>query len=80
MSTEEQLAINRLGGIPVEDCPRSDNLAIVLATYFSEHMDRPENDPENTDLGWGEWVLKKTDEALALIHAAVEKAAKKGGR
>lgn len=49
---------NVVGGIDVESGIGSDNLAIVLCTYFSEHAAWPENDPE-TDNGWGEWVEKR---------------------
>ena len=42
----------------------SDNLTIVLATYFSEHMERPEDDPEDTDFGWGRWVMERTEATI----------------
>lgn len=49
------------------DAWNSDNLAIVLASYFSRHIDRPGEDVDDTETGWGKWVLQKTDEALDLI-------------
>jgi hypothetical protein len=55
-------------------CDPSDNLSIVLCTYFSQHCDRPEDDEENEDNHyWGDWVCQKCDEALDRISAAVEK-------
>lgn len=67
-----QTSLNRIGGVDLEDCPGSDNLAIALATYFSGHIDRPDPDPDTED-GWGEWVLAKTNEALRRIAEEVEK-------
>jgi hypothetical protein len=55
-----------LGGSSVEDVDLSDTLAIALATYFSDHRDRPNPDPED-ESGWGEWVVGKTNAALTLI-------------
>ncbi len=59
---------NRIGCIFVEDGgARGDNLAIVLASYFSAHMDRPKDDPDDVDTGWGVWVIDRTNRALELI-------------
>lgn len=58
---------NKLGGIYIEKATWSDNLAIALASYFSGHLDRPDNDEDDPELGWGKWVLMKTDEALDLV-------------
>jgi hypothetical protein len=44
----------------------ADTLGVVLCTYFSRHLDRPDDDLE-TDFGWGEWVIRKTEEALDLL-------------
>jgi hypothetical protein len=64
---------NTIGSICVEAGKHSDNLAIALATYFSDHCDRPEDDEEDADnYYWGEWVMQKTDEALDLIAAALD--------
>lgn len=61
---------NRIGSIYVEDGgARGDNLAIVLASYFSRHMDRPEDDEDHPDFGWGKWVIEKLNRALELIAA-----------
>jgi hypothetical protein len=72
---------NRVGCLPaiafvpgVSDST-GDNLAIALATYFSDHPDRPKDDPpsEVSD-SWGAWVIKKTDEALDRIVGEVVEA------
>jgi hypothetical protein len=71
MSKVEQR--NRIGFIFVEDDgARGDNLAIALASYFSGHMDRPEDDPDDTETGWGEWVIAKTNRALDRIAEETE--------
>ncbi len=52
----------------------TDNLSIVLCTYFSRHANRPEDDEENEDNHyWGDWVIQKCDEALDKIADAAEK-------
>jgi len=64
-----------IGGTNVEDDlgPRSscDNLAVALASYFEDHMDRPEDDEHDEELGWGVWVIEKTNAAIALIAKEV---------
>lgn len=57
---------NLLAGAYVEKVSDSDNLSIVLCSYFESHTDRPDNDPD-TENGWGEWAEQKADEALDLI-------------
>lgn len=62
---------NRIGCINVEDGgARGDNLAIVLASYFSAREDRPKDDPDDVDTGWGVWVIDKTNRALERIAEA----------
>ena len=58
---------NVIGGCLIEDGPMVDNVAIVLCTYFSDHTDRPENDPEDGESNWGVWVLDKYEKAMELI-------------
>ena len=67
-----QSTLNRLGGVYLEGNSDSDNLAVALASYFSHHMDRPDPDPDTED-GWGEWVLAKTNEALRRIAEEIQK-------
>lgn len=65
-----------LASVHVEENVVGDNLSIVLCTYFSHHMDRPEGDEatENDDnYHWGDWVCRKTDEALDIIAGAIIK-------
>lgn len=45
-----------------------DNVATALATYFSDHLDRPEGDEEGED-GWGVWVIEQTNITLDAIAA-----------
>lgn len=62
---------NKIACVPMGDNSMGDNLAIVLCTYFSDHLERPEDDPEY-DTGWGEWVIAKSEEALDKIVAAIK--------
>ena len=57
-----------------------DNLTIVLSSYFSDHMNRPKEDENSEDednFYWGDWVEKKTNEALDLIANQINKGAGK---
>jgi hypothetical protein len=78
MTQEQRLdrdLINRLAGVQVEDLDPSygpsDNLAIVLCSYFEKHGHRPVDDPE-TENGWGEWVIQKYERAMELILKEVK--------
>lgn len=66
---ERLKARNLLGGVYLEESGNSDNLAIALASYFEGHCDRPSPDPIDDEIGLGEWVIKKTNEALDRIVA-----------
>lgn len=67
---------NRIGSIPVigDSGGCEDNIAIALASYFSGHTACPDDDPIDTELGWGAWVLEKTNDALDRIVAELVKA------
>lgn len=55
-----------------------DNLAIMLCSYYSGHMDRPEDDEENDDnYHWGEWVLNREKEMRRAIALTAIKAVTK---
>jgi hypothetical protein len=62
-------SLNKLGGVLISQSGAADNLAIALCTYFSNHQERPDDDPE-TEHGWGEWVEQKCNEALDLLSDA----------
>jgi regulator of replication initiation timing len=71
-----EVTANMVGGIQVEDGNKyagADNLAIVLASYFERHMDRPEPDPEGEN-GWGEWAEAKARKAMQIIADEINKA------
>lgn len=70
MTKEEKR--NYIGNIFVEDDPLTDNLAIVLVSYFEQHINRPENDPIDDQVGWGQWAVEKANEALDMIVQAIE--------
>ena len=58
--------------MPMSDSIGDDNLSIALATYFSDHLDRPEND-EETETGWGQWVESRTDDILERLAEIAKK-------
>ena len=62
---------NKLGMIHVEESGSSDNLGIVLISYFESHLDRPEDD-EESESGWGVWAVEKADKALDRIIKELE--------
>ena len=66
---------NDIACVPVGNGATFDNVAIALASYFSDHLDRPEDDEEDED-GWGVWVIEQTNITLDAIAAKCnEKAA-----
>jgi len=66
---------NKIGCLPaLADDEGGDNIAIALASYFDGHSARPKNDPEDTELGWGVWVIEKTNDALDRITATLSNA------
>jgi|CXWL01.1.fsa_nt_gi hypothetical protein len=63
---------NKMGGIEFDVGCECDNLAIILCTYFSYHLARPEDD-EDGDSGWGEWVENKTNKVLDQLADKVQR-------
>ena len=70
MTVVEELRVEIGGCLLEKHNGIQDNLAIALCSYFSSHMDRPEDDTE-TENGWGQWAEEKTNEAIELIAASV---------
>ncbi len=58
---------DHLGGFIVEDSFNTDNLSVVLVSYFSDHYERPLDDEPEDGGTWSKWVLEKTEKALALL-------------
>jgi hypothetical protein len=63
-----------LDAVPTDKGWDADNLGIALATYYSKHPDRPADDKDDTELGWGAWVMAQTNDALDRIIATVAEA------
>lgn len=61
---------NLIGSVPAGTAG-DDNLAIALATYFSDHIARPKDDKTDSETGWGEWVMERTNATLDAIVAVV---------
>ena len=49
----------------------ADDLGIVLACYFEGHVDRPADDPDDDETGFGVWASEKAYAALEMIAAEV---------
>ena len=65
---------NLLGGLDIEEEDGDvshDNLTITLCSYFDRHLNKPDNNPIDDECGWEEWVVAKSDKALAIIIDAV---------
>lgn len=70
---------SQIAHVQVDDSAMGDNLAIALCTYFSDHPDRPDNDPD-TEHGWGEWVTKREQETIKRIVEAAMRSRAEGVR
>ncbi len=68
--------LSALGWCMVEE--NGDSLAIALCTYFSEHLDCPDEE-EDDETGWKPWVSKRCDMALAAIADAAYRATRPEG-
>ena len=63
---------NRAGNIPaLKEEPGGDNLGIALCTYFNSHPDQPEDDPIDDQVGWGDWVIEKTNDLIDRVIKTV---------
>jgi hypothetical protein len=64
---------NRIGRLPaldgghIDDYNFDDNLTIALATYYENHPKRPSNDEIDSEVGWGKWVIEKTNNVLERV-------------
>ena len=70
MNREEvkQRIRDSIGGVPAMEGAYTDNLAIIIVSYFDEHLARPDDDEEDEErAGWGVWSLEKTDQLLDRI-------------
>lgn len=63
-----------IGGCLIEESTMSDLLVTVLCTYFEKHIDRPVDDPQDDEEGWGKWAIAKTDNAIKFIAEDVANA------
>jgi hypothetical protein len=65
---------HRIAWAPVEEPNDSttDNLTIVLITYFEDHLLRPDDDPIDDETGWGVWAQEKAEKALDIITKELE--------
>lgn len=61
---------NAVAGCKVEAGSCTDNLSIVLVSYFEDHHECPDEEPD--DNGWQPWASEKTDAAIELLLDAVE--------
>lgn len=58
----------RIVGVNAEDRPYSDNLAIVLCSYFSAHINRPNGDEDDMDEGgWSPWTIEKYNASKKML-------------
>ena len=58
---------DQIGCILVDDDGLSDNLAIVICTYFESHPDKPGSIEENPETGWTDWAVERTNKLLDKI-------------
>jgi hypothetical protein len=70
-----------LRGTVIEDwidrACRGDNLAVALCSYFSDHVDCPE-DQSDDETGWKPWASDKEEEAATNLAEAVLDAVRNG--
>jgi hypothetical protein len=75
MKPDFEKIAERIVSVDVEDRTHSDNLAIVLCTYFSGHIERPDGDEDDMDEGgWSPWTIEKYHGAKKLLSSYVTEA------
>ena len=67
-----KMALDRkdIGCVDPEVGCECDSLAIIIASYFAGHEDRPDSDvttESDDNCYWGDWVIARTDEAMESI-------------
>lgn len=67
-------ALAMLPAVPEDTGWDADNVAIALATYYSKHPSRPADDKDDTELGWGKWVMAQVNDVLDRMAAAARAA------
>ena len=70
-SREQIRKRNNLAGIQLEQGFTGDNLVIALCSYFEDHLDCPDEEPDDEN-GWKPWALQKAYAALDLIVDEIE--------
>ena len=60
-----------IGSITVGTDEHNDCLAIAIASYFTDDLTRPHDDPIDEDTGWGKWVIEQTNATLDSIAELV---------
>lgn len=52
--SEAKDAVNKL--LYLDMLPGCDSLGVAIATFYEGHHERPDDDHEDGDTGWGEWT------------------------
>ena len=65
---------NLLANVDAGTTDGGDNVAIALATYFDNHLHKPEGSDDEFDeeLGWSNWVIQQVNATLdAMVEVAI---------
>jgi hypothetical protein len=73
--SEKERLRNIIGSLPIINDGRAtdDNVAIAIGTYFEGLPECPEND-FNDEIGWSQWAVDQTNDALDRIVDALRRA------
>jgi hypothetical protein len=55
--SEAEAVVNKL--LFLDMLPGCDSLGVAIATFYEGHPERPDDDPEDDETGWGEWTDKQ---------------------